>query len=75
MLFLLWDEGSGHGDDPPFIAVSPNAKTGFVSQTEYDTSAFLKTTQAMLGVQALPCDPSPDTVPVMSDLFTVPLGM
>jgi len=74
-LFLLWDEGSSQGDDPPFIVVSPNAKAGFVSQTDYDTSAFLKTTQAMLGVEALPCDPNPATVPVMSDLFSVPLGM
>ena len=75
VLFLLWDEGSGQGDDPPFIVVSPNAKPGFVSQTDYDTSAFLKTTQAMLGLQALPCDPNGAAVPVMSDLFTVPVGM
>jgi len=73
-LFLLWDEGSNHGDNPTFIVVSPNAKTGFVSQTTYDTSAFLKTTEAMLGVEALPCDPKPDAVPTMADLFTVPVG-
>ena len=74
VLFLLWDEGSSQGDDPPFIAVSPNVKAGTVSQTNYDTSAFLKTTQAILGVAPLPCDPQPDTVPVMSDLFSVPVG-
>ena len=74
VLFLLWDEGSSQGDDPPFIAVSPNAKAGFVSQTDYDTSAFLKTTQAILGVAPLPCDPQPAAVPVMSDLFSVPVG-
>ena len=73
-LFLLWDEGSGNGDDPPFIVMSPNAKPGFVSQVDYDTSAFLKTTQAILGVEPLLCDPQPDTVPIMSDLFTVPPG-
>ena len=28
----------GRGDDPPFIAVSPNARAGTVSQTSYDTS-------------------------------------
>jgi hypothetical protein len=72
-LFLLWDEGSSQGDDPPFIVVSPNAKPGFVSQADYDTSAFLKTVQGMLGVQALPCSPTPGAVPVMSDLFTVPI--
>jgi phospholipase C len=74
VLFLLWDEGSGQGDDPPFIAVSPNAKSGFTSQTDYDTSAFLKSVQSVLGVQALPCSPSPAAVPLMSDLFTVPMG-
>ena len=72
-LFLLWDEGSNDGDQPPFLVVSPNAKTGFVSQVDYDTSAFLKTTQAMLGVEALPCATDPTTVPVMSDLFTAPM--
>ena len=73
VLFLLWDEGSSQGDDPPFIVLSPNAKAGFVSQTDYDTSAFLKTTQAILGLEPLPCDAQPDTIPVMSDLFTVPV--
>jgi phospholipase C len=73
VLFLLWDEGSSQGDDPPFIVASPLARTGFVSQVEYDTSAFLKTTQAMLGVEALPCATDPATVPVMSDLFTAPM--
>ena len=71
VLFLLWDEGSGQSDDPPFIVVSPYARPGFVSHVEYDTSAFLKTTQAILGVEALPCSPTPDAVPVMDDLFTV----
>lgn len=66
VLFLLWDEGSGNGDDPPFIVMSPNAKPGFVSHVEYDTSAFLKTTQAILGVEPLLCDPQPDAVPTMS---------
>jgi phospholipase C len=73
-LFLLWDEGSSQGDDPPFIVVSPNAKAGFVSQTDYDTSAFLKTVEMILGVAPLPCDPQPDSVPAMADLFTAPLG-
>jgi phospholipase C len=72
-LFLLWDEGSSRGDDPPFIVASPLARAGFVSQVEYDTSAFLKTTQAMLGVEALPCATDPAAVPVMSDLFTAPM--
>jgi phosphatidylinositol-3-phosphatase len=72
-LFLLWDEGSSQGDDPPFIVVSPNVRKGLVSTTDYDTSSFLKTVQSMLGVEPLPCDPSPDTVPAMDELFTVPL--
>ncbi|HVR64491.1 MAG TPA: alkaline phosphatase family protein, partial [Polyangia bacterium] len=72
-LFLLWDEGNSQSDDPPFIAVSPNAKSGYESKVDYDTSSFLKTVQSMLGVEPLPCSAAPDTVPVMSDLFAVPL--
>jgi acid phosphatase len=73
-LFLLWDEGSSHADDPPFIVVSPNARAGFVSQTDYDTSAYLKTVETMLGVEPLPCGGTPDTVPTMDDLFTAPVA-
>jgi hypothetical protein len=73
VLFLLWDEGANDGDDPPFIAVSPNALAGTVSQTIYDTSAFLLTVQRLLGVDPLPCSAQPDTVQPMSDLFAVPL--
>ncbi len=73
VLFLLWDEGASGGDDPPFIAVSPHARRGFVSTTDYDTSAYLKTVQAILGLEPLPCGTQPDTVPLMEDLFTEPL--
>ena len=75
-LFLLWDEGSGGvnpGDDPPFLVVSPNAKVGYTSQVDYDTSAYLKTVENILGLpQTLPCDPQQAAVPVMDDLFTKP---
>jgi acid phosphatase len=76
VLFLLWDEGGGISptDDPPFIAISPNAKRGYVSQASYDTSSFLKTVEAMLGLDQLPCSSTPQSVPVMSDLFTTPLN-
>lgn len=76
VLFLLWDEGSGSlskGDDPPFIAISPNAKQGFVSKTEYDTSSYLKTVQLLLGIEPLPCDSARTDVTSMDELFTVPL--
>jgi phospholipase C len=73
VLFLLWDEGSNQSDDPPFIAVSPSAQHGFVSHATYDTSAFLKTTQTILGLELLPCGETPEAVPVMSDLFSVPM--
>jgi phospholipase C len=75
VLFLLWDEGGGTptGDDPPFIAISPNARRGFVSHAAYDTSSYLKTVENMLGLAELPCSPRADAVPSMSDLFTVPL--
>ena len=73
-LFILWDEGSNDGDDPPFFVISPNAKAGFVSQQPYDTSSFLKTVQSMMGVAPLPCAADPTAVPAMDDLFTVPLS-
>src|SRR5215831_4964354 len=74
VLFLLWDEGTSQSDDPPFIAISPNAKPGFSSPVDYDTSSFLKTVQGIMGLEPLPCAPTPDTVQVMSDLFTVPVS-
>jgi hypothetical protein len=73
VLFLLWDEGSSGGDDPPFIVISPNAKPTYVSQKDYDTSAYLKTVQTILAVEPLPCDAEPASVPIMDDLFAVPL--
>ncbi len=75
VIFLLWDEGGGTfiGDDPPFIAIAPNAKHGFVSRASYDTSSFLKTVQNILGVAELPCVPDRTTVRAMDDLFTVPV--
>jgi hypothetical protein len=74
VLFLVWDEGSGNGDDPPFIAISPNAKNGLVSNVDYDTSSFLKTTQAILGLELLPCAAKPELVQTMDDLFTIPVA-
>lgn len=73
VLFLTWDEGTSQSDDPPFIAVSPNARPGFVSHVDYDTSSFLKTVQAVLGLESLPCDLHPESVSVMADLFSVPM--
>lgn len=75
VLFLLWDEGGGSivADDPPFLAISPNAKSGFVSTTNYDTSSFVKTVQAILGVAPLPCAKDPASVSTMVDLFSVPM--
>jgi acid phosphatase len=79
VLFLLWDEGSGTlgpNDDPPFLVVSPHAKVGYSSTTNYDTSSYLKTVQTILGLQPLPCaDPeAAGSVEAMTDLFTVPLS-
>jgi hypothetical protein len=78
VIFLLWDEGSsgslgGASDDPPFIAISPNAKPGMVSTTAYDTSSFLKTAQDILGVDEVPCAKDAAAVASMADLFTVPM--
>ena len=75
VLFLLWDEGGGlfAGDDPPFLAISPNAKPGYVSHVSYDTSSYLKTVQSILGLDALPCSAAPAAVATMTDLFTAAL--
>jgi len=73
VLFLLWDEGGSDGDVPPFIAISPNAKQGYVSHVDYDTSSFLKTVQGIFGLEPLPCVPDPSLVSTMDDLFTVPV--
>jgi len=73
VLFLLWDEGSGFGDEPPFIVISPNARHGFVSEVDYDTSSYLKTVETILGLEALPCSSDPDAVRAMDELFSVPL--
>ncbi len=75
VLFLLWDEGGGliPADDPPFLAISPNAKRGYVSQVSYDASSYLKTVQTILGIDALPCASTPTSVQTMSDLFTMPM--
>jgi phosphatidylinositol-3-phosphatase len=74
-IFLMWDEGGGSpaNDDPPFLVISENAKKGYTSQTDYDTSSYLKSVQAMIGVSALPCDPNATGVEAMNDLFTIPV--
>lgn len=78
VIFLTWDEGSsgtlgGAGDDPPFLAISPMAKAGYVSTAEYDTSSFLKTVQKIIGVDEVPCAADPTAVASMDDLFTASL--
>jgi phosphatidylinositol-3-phosphatase len=78
VVFLMWDEGGGSptGDDPPFIAISPNAVPGLRSQVDYDTSSYLKTVQNVLGLSELPCAAATDrpTVDSMTDLFTVAMA-
>jgi phospholipase C len=77
VIFLMWDEGGGSpaADDPPFIAISPNAARGMRSQVDYDTSSYLKTVQNILGIGELPCAAASErsTVDNMADLFSVPL--
>jgi phospholipase C len=79
VIFLLWDEGSGTlspGDDPPFIAISPNAKQGYTSQANYDESSYLASVQTLLGLQMLPCGSKSDMTDhaAMLDLFEVPMS-
>lgn len=75
VLFVLWDEGGGTPahDDPPFIAVSPNIEPGTVSRKDYDTSSYLKTVEAILGLGMLPCDNTRADVATMDDLFSQPI--
>lgn len=74
VLIITADEGEGQGDDPPFILASPLGKKGMISDVSYDTSSYLKTVQAIMGVEALPCGgDNVAAIPTMGDLFTVPL--
>jgi phosphatidylinositol-3-phosphatase len=75
VIFLVWDEGGGYpvGDDPPFLAISPHARPGYASHVDYDTSSYLKSVQAILGLEPLPCGEDPAAVATMDDLFTVPM--
>jgi len=79
VIFLLWDEGGfslldgGVQDNPPFLAISPNAKQGYISNTKYDTSAYLKTVQTIVGVDQLPCVNDAANAPMMADLFNTPM--
>jgi len=74
-IFLMWDEGGGIPamDDPPFLVISPNARRGFVSHADYDTSSYLKTVEAVLGLPPETCDTTRSAARTMDDLFTVPL--
>jgi hypothetical protein len=79
VIFLLWDEGAsgtfgGAADDPPFIAISPMAKPGYVSTADYDTSSFLRTVQQILGLDPVPCVKDREAVRAMDDLFTESLS-
>ena len=71
VLFLTWDEGGGYpqSDDPPMIVISPHAKRGYVSQTPFNASSYLKTVEKILGVQSLPCSQEADSVQSMDELF------
>ena len=78
VIFLLWDEGSsgtfgGAADDPPFIMISPMAKSGYVSNANYDTTSYLATVQKILGVDVAPCAKTASAVTSMDDLFTASL--
>ncbi|CAN5842714.1 hypothetical protein BH11MYX2_BH11MYX2_10310 [soil metagenome] len=79
VLFITADEGKGRSatdwtqdDDPPFLALSPLAKAGYVSDAPYDTTSYLKTVQAILGVDPLPCGDAQDVsaAVTMDDLFS-----
>ncbi len=73
-LVITADEGEGQGDDPPFVLISSLGKKGYISDVAYDTSSFVKTVQAIMGVEALPCGgDNASAVRTMDDMFEVPL--
>lgn len=76
VVFLMWDEGSNgpQRDEPPFIVISPNVRPGTVSNVPYDTTSYLKTVQAILGLDPVPCSADPDAVATMNDLFAMPMA-
>ena len=47
---------------------------GFQSLANYDTSSYLKTVEAVLGLGSLPCDAESASVNTMADLFNAPLA-
>jgi len=57
VLFIVWDEAEGRGNDPdqiPMIVVSPKIKSaGMTSATEMDHGAYLATVEDMLGLARL----------------------
>ena len=75
VIFLLWDEGGGYpaADDPAMLVISEGAKPAFVSSEDYDTSAYLRTVEALLGVAPLPCDEARESITPMADMFTMSL--
>jgi phospholipase C len=75
VIYLLWDEGGGSpaADDPPFITLSPYARAGMQSTTDFDTSSYLKTVEKITGVAALPCDADAGSVVAMDELYTMPM--
>jgi phospholipase C len=77
VIIILGDEGGGYpaSDDPPFLVISNIAKKGYKADADYDTSSYLKTVEALLGLPSLPCDAERDTVTRMDDLFTIPLDV
>lgn len=52
LLFVVWDEGRGAIPTMPFIAIGPHVVPG-PTDTRYDHSSLLKTTEKFLGVPAL----------------------
>jgi phospholipase C len=76
VIFLLWDEGGGSpaADDPPFITLSPYAHVGMTSETDFDTSSYLKTVEKVTGIAQLPCDADGTSVVAMDELYTMPMS-
>ena len=80
VLIITADEGEGRSltdwsqeDDPPFVLISPLGKKGYTSEVPYDTSSYVKTVQAILGLEPLLCGGTDSGVQTMDDLFETPM--
>ena len=66
VLFITWDEGE-NTLAPPFVALGPTIKPGYLSLSDYTHSSILKTNELIFG---LPISPRVADCQAFDDMFT-----